>query len=96
VTGLRRAASELGVFALMAGSGPVLVLVGWLHARTAEDAVHGMPLLVSAGLGGLGLTLVGSYLLCVQLSRRHAARTLDVLDELQRQALLTLEAVRQS
>jgi len=79
----------------MVAAGPVLLVLGWLHARTAEDAVHGMPLLVSAGLGGLGLALVGGYLLCLQLSRRHAARTLETLDELRRQALLTLEAVRQ-
>jgi hypothetical protein len=79
------AAPSLALFAAVAASGFVAIAVGWHVAATTRFVPSQIAALVSGGLAGVVLVLVGSVLVSVQAGRRSAAlerrHTDDVLDE---------------
>lgn len=64
----------------LAGAGGLLIVLGWFGVSGAVLPSRQLPYLVSGGLGGLGLVVVGAVLLAGQDVRRELAR-LDRLEE---------------
>jgi hypothetical protein len=88
------AASSLLLFSAVVLAGFVAIGVGWkVAARTLFVGLQ-TPALVSGGMGGIALVLLGSALFSIQASRRLAAlergETEGVLDE----AAALVEAVK--
>lgn len=79
------AASSLLMFAGMVIAGFVVIVVGYKYAAATLVVGRQMPALVSGGMGGLALILLGAGLANVQVGRRLAAiertETEDLLDE---------------
>ena len=75
----------LALFVLIAVAGFTAMAVGWKVAARTLTVAHQVPALVSGGLAGLALVLIGAGLGTVHVSRRLAAeervRTELVLDE---------------
>lgn len=88
------AASSLLLFAGVVIGGFVAMGVGWKVAARTLFVGYQTPALVSGGMGGIALVLLGSALFSIQSSRRLAAveraQTEGLLDE----AAALLEAVK--
>lgn len=63
-------------------AGFVLMFLGWNGAASYNFTPAQFPYLISGGLVGLGLVLVGAAVMIVQGQREQQARTLDALAEL--------------
>lgn len=63
---------QLGVLCCLAGF--VLLWVGWNGAASYDSSIRQFPYLISGGLGGLGLVIVGVGLWTVQTQRAERAR----------------------
>jgi hypothetical protein len=77
------AVPSLVLFGAVAGAGFVAIFLGWLIASRTRFVPHQVPALVSGGLGGLALILIGGGLFAVQDRRRLAA-----LERAEHEALL--------
>jgi hypothetical protein len=79
------AAPSLALFAGVVVAGFVVMAIGWKVAARTLFVPAQVPALVSGGLVGLTLVLIGAAFVTVQTDRRHAAlersQTEDVLDE---------------
>ncbi|MGZ6804785.1 MAG: hypothetical protein ACXVFU_17220 [Nocardioidaceae bacterium] len=88
------AAPSLALFAGLVVAGFVAIGIGWKVAARTLFVPSQVPALVSGGLAGLALVVLGAGLLDVQAGRRLAAAeraaSEDVLDE----AALLLQAVK--
>lgn len=76
----RRLGGKLGLAFVVAGL--VLVFLGWNGAASYDRVPSQFPYLISGGLGGLCLVVVGSALLVVDAVRRDRAALQASLDEL--------------
>jgi hypothetical protein len=80
------AAPSLALFTGVVVLGFVAIGVGWKVAARTLFVPSQVPALISGGLAGLALVLVGAVLVTVQSDRRLAAldraQTEDLLDEL--------------
>jgi hypothetical protein len=78
-------APSLTLFAAIVLGGFVAIGIGWKVAARTLIVPFQVPALVSGGMGGLALILLGAGLATIQSSRRLAAQeraeTEDVLDE---------------
>ena len=63
---------HLGLLFCLGGLG--LVWVGWNGAASYDDTIRQFPYLISGGLGGLGLIVIGVGLWTVQSQRAERAR----------------------
>ncbi|MEW6477626.1 MAG: hypothetical protein AB1679_35725 [Actinomycetota bacterium] len=63
---------QLGVLFCLAGF--VLLWVGWNGAASFDSSIRQFPYLISGGLGGLGLIIIGVGLWTVQSQRAERAR----------------------
>jgi hypothetical protein len=63
---------QLGVLFCLAGF--ALLWVGWNGAASYDSAIRQFPYLISGGLGGLGLIIIGVGLWTVQSQRAERAR----------------------
>ena len=79
------AAPSLLLFGGVVASGFVAIAVGWKVAARTLFVPSQVPALVSGGLAGLALILIGSAFVTIQAERRLAAieraETEDLLDE---------------
>jgi hypothetical protein len=79
------AAPSLLLFGGVTALGFVAIAVGWKVAARTLFVPSQIPALVSGGLAGVALVLIGAVLLTVQADRRLAAleraQTEDLLDE---------------
>ena len=77
--------SSLALFTGVVLAGFVSIAVGWKVAARTLFVPSQIPPLISGGLGGVALVLIGAGLLSVQSDRRAAAleraQTEDLLDE---------------
>ena len=76
---LRRQLTERGrasswVAGLLVVAGFAVFLLGWRGAAARSAVALQLPFVVSSGLTGFGLIVLGLGLLWVQATRRHAAR----------------------
>jgi hypothetical protein len=81
---------QLGVLFCLAGF--ALLWVGWNGAASYDSAIRQFPFLISGGLGGLGLIIIGVGLWVVQSQRAERAHLESNLAGLER-VLETLVAV---
>ena len=83
-----RLASQLGLVYCVAGL--FLVFLGWNGAATYDRVAAQIPYVVSGGLGGLSLVVIGAAVLTVQNARADRAALestlLDVREALERMA----------
>lgn len=87
------AAPGVLLFAGIGLGGFVAIAIGWrVAARTLAVPLQ-VPALVSGGMGGLALVLLGAGLLNVHLGRRAAAVERTVFDELLDEAAGLVDAV---
>lgn len=70
------------VFGVLVAIGVVMIVVGWQTASSTTRVAFQTPALVSGGLAGLTLVLIGCGLLHVHLGRRLAASERVATDEL--------------
>src|ERR1051325_5079295 len=82
-----RFGAKLGVFLCLAGF--VLIFLGWNGAASVDRITAQFPYLISGGIGGLGLVLLGAILISVDSRRKDAHRTEGMLAEV-RDALARL------
>jgi len=66
-------APSLAVFALVALGGFVMIGLGWRIAARTLFVPFQVPAILSGGLGGLALVMIGAGLLNAQATRRIAA-----------------------
>lgn len=66
-----RGATYLGVGAI--GAGFLLIFLAWNSASALDYTQGQIPYLISGGIGGLGLVILGAILLVVQNARRDRA-----------------------
>jgi len=71
---------QLGIGYCLAGL--ALIFLGWNGAATYDRVPAQMPYLVSGGLGGLALVVIGAALIVVQSNRADRAALQVSLDEL--------------
>ena len=64
---------SVALFAAMVVGGFVAIGLGWRVAARTRDVAFQTPALISGGLGGLALVLLGIVLLSVQSGRRVSA-----------------------
>lgn len=88
------AAPGLALFAGLAVAGLVAIAVGWRVAARTLFVPYQVPALVSGGLGGLALVLLGAGLFSVQAARREAALEQAAFDGLLDEAAGLLADVR--
>lgn len=88
------AASSLLLFAGVVISGFVAIGIGWKVAARTLFVQYQTPALVSGGMGGIALVLLGSALFSIQSSRRLAARERAQTEGLLDEAAGLLEAVK--
>ncbi len=72
----------LALFAGLAVVGLIAITVGWQVAARTLFVPFQVPALVSGGLGGLALVLLGAGLFAVQAGRREAAAEQAAFDGL--------------
>ena len=88
------AAPSLVVFAGIVVAGFAAMILGWrVTARTLNVAAQ-LPAVISGGLGGLVLVVVGTALLVAQAGRVSAARDRAGADDLLDRAAEVVEQVR--
>lgn len=79
---------SLLVFAAIAIAGFVVMGLGWRTVARTLDVWRQVPAIISAGVGGLALVIIGAGLFATQLGRRRAAveraQFEAILDELSR------------
>lgn len=75
-----RFGSRLGVGLAMFGF--VLIFLGWNGAASVDRVPSQFPYLISGGVAGLGLVIVGAVLMLVQAGREDRARLRADLDRL--------------
>jgi hypothetical protein len=79
------AAPSLVLFGGVVLAGFIAIAIGWRVAARTLFVPAQVPALISGGLAGVALVLIGAAFVTVQTDRRHAAReraqTEDVLDE---------------
>ena len=66
------------------GAGFLLVFLGWNGAASVDRVPAQFPYLISGGIGGLSLVIVGVGILIVQNQRSDRAQLQATLDELRR------------
>ena len=66
-------ATSLALFAAITLGGFVAIAAGWRVAARNVLVAFQVPALVSGGLGGLALIVIGAALASIQISRRFAA-----------------------
>jgi hypothetical protein len=71
---------QLGILYCLAGM--FLVFLGWNGAASYDDVPAQFPYLISGGIAGLGLVVVGSALILAQSNRADRAALQGSLDEL--------------
>jgi hypothetical protein len=67
------AAASLLLFSGIVLAGFAAIVLGWRIAARTLNVAFQVPALVSGGLGGLGLVMLGCGLINVQAARRRAA-----------------------
>lgn len=82
---------QLGVLCCLAGF--VLLWVGWNGAASYDSSIRQFPYLISGGLGGLGLIIIGVGLWTVQTQRAERARLESNLAGLERVLETLVEVV---
>lgn len=88
------AAPSLVLFTGIALAGFVAIALGWRAAARTLVVAFQVPALVSGGLGGLALILLGAGLVSVQSGRRMAAAERRETEALLDEAAGLLEVVR--
>ena len=81
---------KLGVAVLLVGF--VVIFLGWNGAASFNDLRQQFPYLISGGLAGLALVVVGAALLLVEALRTERAELQSSIDDLRR----TLESTASS
>ncbi|MCW2778742.1 MAG: hypothetical protein JWN17_2467 [Frankiales bacterium] len=76
------AAPGLALFAALAAAGLLAIGIGWRVAARTLFVPFQVPALVSGGLGGLALVMLGAGLFSVQVARREAAAEQAAFDGL--------------
>ena len=66
---------------ILIGAGALLMLIGWFGVSREALPAKQIPYLVSGGIGGMFLAVLGSYFLATQELRRDSGR-LDRLEEM--------------
>lgn len=81
---LNRIVSNLGgrLGIAVAAAGFVALFLGWNGAASFDDVPAQMPYVISGGLVGLSLVVIGASLLVVESARKERADLLAVLEEL--------------
>jgi hypothetical protein len=87
VTRFERFGAKLGVFLCLAGF--VLIFLGWNGAASVDRITAQFPYLISGGIGGLGLVILGAILISVDSRREDGHRVEAMLAEV-RDALTRL------
>lgn len=67
------AAPSLALFTALVVAGFVAIVIGWKVAARTTVVPYQVPALVSGGIGGLSLILIGAFLANIQAGRRVAA-----------------------
>jgi hypothetical protein len=79
---------SLVVFGAIVVAGFVVMGLGWRIVARTLDVYRQLPAIISAGVGGLALVIIGAGLFVTQLGRRRAAAERSqveaILDELSR------------
>lgn len=88
------AATSLMLFSGMVVAGFVAIGIGWKVAARTLAVPYQTPALVSGGMGGLALILLGTGLLSVQAGRRMAAVERDETEALLDEASALVDAVK--
>jgi hypothetical protein len=79
VSRLERFGAKLGVVLALAGF--VLIFLGWNGAASVDRLTAQFPYLISGGLGGLGLVVLGAILIAVDARRDDEKRLETMLTE---------------
>jgi len=87
VTRFDRFGAKLGVALCLAGF--VLIFIGWNGAASVDRVTAQFPYLISGGIGGLGLVILGAILISVDIRREDGRRVEQMLAEV-RDALARL------
>ena len=88
------AAASLVLFAGLVVGGFVAIGLGWRVAARTLDVAFQTPAVISGGMGGLALVLIGTGLAYVQTSRRLAARERAETETLLDEAAAVVEAMK--
>lgn len=78
--GLGQLGGKLGLAVCVAGF--VVIFLGWNGAASFNDLRQQFPYLISGGIAGLGLVLVGCALLLVELVRRERTELQGAIEDL--------------
>ena len=78
--GLSQLGGKLGLAVCVAGF--VVIFLGWNGAASFNDLRQQFPYLISGGIAGLGLVLVGCALLLIELVRRERAELQGAIEDL--------------
>ena len=78
--GLEQLGGKLGIAVCLAGF--VVIFLGWNGAASFDRVTQQFPYLISGGIAGLGLVLVGVALLLVELVRRERAELQSAIEDL--------------
>lgn len=90
------AAPGLAVFGVVVATGIVVIGIGWRVVARTVVVGEQVPAIVSGGLGGLALVILGVGLALVHLSRREALEERAEADALLEEVATLLEEVRRT
>jgi hypothetical protein len=79
---------------MLIAAGVIAVLLGYLGIRDQSEVVLQLPYVVSGGLGGLALILLGAAVMIYGQIRQQAQRNAEVVDSLEEWKEAALAEVR--